>query len=81
METVGINDRQSFIQFLHELHNNFLQDGGQWENKTLDQFLGALAAYAEDIQGYYDNTMPSVDADIPGWKVFADMLMGASIYE
>ncbi|PZR23722.1 MAG: hypothetical protein DI535_23500 [Citrobacter freundii] len=81
METSGINDRQSFIQFLHELRNNFLQDGERWENKTLDQFLEALAAYAEDIQGYYDNMMPSVNADVPSWRVFADMLMGASMYE
>ena len=81
MDTSTIHDRQSFIRFVQELRNNFLQDGEQWENKTLDQFLEALAAYAEDIQGYYDNMTPSVNADIPGWKVFADMLMGASMYE
>lgn len=81
METSRINDRQSFIQFLHEFRNNFLQDGEQWENKTLDQFLEALAAYAEDIPGYYHSMSPSVNAEIPGWRVFADMLKGARVYE
>jgi hypothetical protein len=81
MEPSGVNDRQSFIHFLHEFRNNYLLDREQWENKTLDQFLEALASYAEDIQGYYDNVMPSMNADIPSWRVFADMMMGASMYE
>ena len=29
---------------------------GEKENKTLPDFLEALAVYTEDIQGYYDNT-------------------------
>jgi hypothetical protein len=41
----------------------------------------ALSAYAEDIQGYYDNMQPGIDADIPSWQTFADVIRGAKIYE
>ncbi|WP_431217459.1 DUF7660 family protein [Puia sp. P3] len=44
-------------------------------------FLEAMVRYTEDIQEYYDNTNQEVDADIPSWKVFADIFLGARIYE
>jgi hypothetical protein len=40
-----------------------------------------MIRYSEDILGYYDNTNQKVDADTPSWKVFADILLGAKIYE
>jgi hypothetical protein len=40
-----------------------------------------MMAYSQDIQGYYKNSNQNVDADIPSWKVFADILLGAKIYE
>ncbi|MCP3933089.1 MAG: hypothetical protein GY705_28800 [Bacteroidetes bacterium] len=51
------------------------------ENKTIDDFLEAIARYTDDIQGYYDNTGQNVDANKPDWKIFIDILKGASIYE
>ncbi len=80
METSGIDDRQSFIS-LARIAQQFSSGWRAMGDKTLDQFLEALAAYAQDIQGYYDNMMPSVNADVPNWRVFADLLMGASMYE
>jgi hypothetical protein len=40
-----------------------------------------MARYSEDIQGYYDNTNQNIDANTPSWKLFADILLGAKIYE
>jgi hypothetical protein len=76
-----VNDRQSFIAFVELLRLDFLSNHDKWENKTIDDFLGAFARYTEDIQGYYDNTNQNINADTPNWKVFADALVGASIYE
>lgn len=81
MNTNNIADRQSFIRFVRELQQDFQQNGQHWENQNLDHFLEALAGYAEDIQEYYDNTNLGINADLPTWRVFADMLKGASIYE
>jgi len=74
-------DRQSFIKFLSLLHDNYQLNKAEWENIDLDSFLEAMIRYSEDIRGYYDNTNQKVDADTPSWKVFADILLGAKIYE
>ena len=74
-------DRQSFIKFLSLLHNSYQRNKADWENVDLDSFLEAMARYAQDIQGYYDNTNQKVDANTPSWKIFADILLGAKIYE
>lgn len=76
-----VTDRQSFIKFLELLHTDFLDNPEDWENRTLPDFLEALRAYTEDIQGYYDNTKQNVDANKPDWSTFADIFRGARIYE
>jgi hypothetical protein len=76
-----VTDRQSFISFLDLLRQDFLQNPDNWENKTLDTFLEALGAYANDIQGYYGNTGQEVNADEPSWQTFADIFKGATMYE
>jgi len=76
-----VTDRQSFIKFLDLLHQDLLQQPENWENKTLPDFLEALVAYTEDIQGYYDNTDANVDAEEAAWSTFADIFKGAKIYE
>ena len=78
---INVVDRQTFIQFLSLLHEDYLSNQTDWENMTLESFLEAMVAYAKDIQGYYDNTKQLTDANIPTWKVFADILKGAKIYE
>lgn len=74
-------DRQTFIKFLDLLRQDYLSNPDSWENKTLPDFLEALSSYAEDIQGYYDNMKPEVNADQPNWQTFADIFKGATIYE
>ncbi len=43
--------------------------------------MGALAAYAQDIEGYYSNYKIPNDAETPSWRMFAEMLCGARVYE
>jgi hypothetical protein len=76
-----VTDRQTFIKFINLLRQDLMDNPESWENKKLDDFLEALSAYAEDIQGYYDNTKHNVNADEPNWQTFADIFKGASIYE
>ena len=74
-----ITDKKSFVEFLKLLREDFLT--GKWENDNLADYLESMIAYTEDIQGYYDNTQQSIKANEATWKVFADILIGASIYE
>ncbi len=81
LDDFTVTDRQTFVKFLHMLRKDLSDNPEQWENKTLDDFLEAMSAYADDIQGYYDNMKLNVNADTPEWSTFADILVGASIYE
>lgn len=76
-----VTNRQSFIEFIDLLRKDFVDNPENWENKKLDDFLEALSSYANDIQGYYDNTKQNVNADEPNWQTFADIFKGATIYE
>lgn len=76
-----VTDRQTFVKFIELLREDFLQNSESWENKTLPDFLESLSSYAEDIQGYYNNTNQNINADKPDWKTFSDIFKGARIYE
>lgn len=76
-----VTDRQTFVQFLDLLREDYFNNPDRWENKTLPDFLEALSAYGEDIQGYYNNMKQDINADKPSWQTFADIFKGAAIYE
>ena len=73
--------RNQFIEFLEEFRADLKQNKSDWENKTLEDFLEAMQAYTQDVQGYYDNMKMKVNADEPTWQNFKTILKGASIYE
>lgn len=73
--------RKDFIEAVEILRTDYNKNPENWENITIDDFLNAIARYTDDIQGYYDNTGQNIDANIPNWKIFADIMKGASIYE
>lgn len=35
----------------------------------------------QDIQGFYENTSQNINVDVPGWKVFVNLLKGVTVYE
>ncbi len=76
-----VTDKDSFIDFLNKFREDFKQNPTNWENIDLSDFLEAMSRYTEDIQGYYDNTKQPTDSEQPSWKLFADILKGASVYE
>ena len=76
-----IANRKDFVEFLKLLHKYYTSKPEDWENNTLESFLGALSAYSENITGYYKNTKQERNSDIADWQVFADILKGAIIYE
>ena len=81
LDNFKVTDRQTFIKFIDLLYKDFMDNPERWENKTLPDFLEALSAYADDLQGYYDNMKLNVDADKPDWQTFADIFKGAKVYE
>ncbi|MDW3196004.1 MAG: hypothetical protein R8G66_26775 [Cytophagales bacterium] len=75
--TENIQSKSDFIEFL----KHFRINTEDWENCNLDDFLEALQAYAEDLNGYYTNLDFKRTPDEASWRVLAQLLKGASIYE
>lgn len=81
MRPEEVTDRDSFIRYLQHLQKNIRNNEFQLENNTTIGFLEAMERYTGDIQRYYDNTQLPLNADAPSWRVFADIITGATVYE
>lgn len=81
VEEIGkLRDKQDFIVFLQILIKNLKENPDEWENRTLESFLGAIADWVEDMEGYYlNNNLPIPDRI--DWKFFANILAAARVYE
>ena len=79
--TNTVKDRQTFSNFIDTLRQDLKTNPSTWTNKNLDDFLEAMNRYTQDIDGYYKNTNQNINADTPSWRVFANILMGAKVYE
>lgn len=73
--------RIEFIEFLKEFKKDLKLNSSNWENKTLEDFLEAMTAYTEDIQGYYDTMKLNIDSNKATWENFKTILQGAAVYE
>lgn len=76
----GIKTREDLARFVNELCKEYTEAPNSWENDTLQLFLAALAAWIEDMDGYYINQSQPVPAT-PEWKTLAQMLAAARYYE
>jgi hypothetical protein len=81
LEDFKVTDRNTFVKFIGLLRYDLLNNPEGWENQSLPDFLESFSAYAQDIQGYYNNTNQNINADKPDWSTFADIFKGAKIYE
>lgn len=77
----AVRSHADFVRFLRRVSRDFEGTGQQeWENRTLSDFLEALARYADDYPQTYVNegkTFP----DPPTWESVARLISGATGYE
>jgi hypothetical protein len=76
----AVKSKEDFIRFVEALIKDLNDNPDDWENKTLETYLDALASWTESMENYYINTGQPVPKRI-NWKVFADILMAATMYE
>ncbi len=76
----SISSRADFVSFVQQLSREFQADAPSWENRDLGSYLAALAAWVEDMDGYYINRGLPVP-EKPDWQNVADMLKAATLYE
>lgn len=75
-----INSREDFVSFVELLFSNLKNNPEEWENKTLPDYLESMASWTEDMDGYYQNMGLPMPENI-NWKVFANILIAAKMYE
>lgn len=75
-----IRSREDLVEFVKALVTDLRDNPSSWENPTLEQFLEALGTWIADMDGYYLSRGMDVPHQ-PDWKVVADMLMAAKVYE
>ena len=76
----SIQSREDFVAFVKALTKDLRDNPQTWENRTLEQFIEAIAAWVEDLDGYYINQGKPVPKQ-PDWRVVSDILMAAKMYE
>lgn len=60
-----------------------IKSGRPIENNTVESYLDAVASWVEDMDGYYENMgiANEVRLDTMNWRVLADILIAATMYE
>ncbi len=76
-----ISTRDDFIRFLNLLIEDYEKNNEEWENNNLSLYLKALANYTNSIDANYMHRKINEDANVATWRRFADILMGATVYE
>ena len=80
-EPCQVNTRLEFARYVDYLIRDLDANPEEWENNDLKSFLEAISRYALSVHGYYKNFGIPIDADVARWRVFADILAGARVYE
>ena len=83
MKSINIQTRQRLIALVGLLAEEVKSNPNAWENKSLGDYLDAMASWLEDMDGYYSNTRKLSEEEVSSvnWRVFADALMAARMYE
>jgi hypothetical protein len=76
----GVRTKADLVAHLQALRRDLETNPERWENTTLDRYLGALASWLEDADGYYLNRGETPPTS-PSWKTIAEMLNAAGVYE
>jgi hypothetical protein len=79
-QVAEIQTRADLVAFVQALRADLHAEPKKWENATLESFLGALASWTEDMDGYYENLDREVPKT-PTWRTFGEMLAAARVYE
>jgi hypothetical protein len=79
-ELQTIEGKEDLVTFVRALASSLAQAPQEWENTDLRSYLDALAAWIDDMEGYYCQAGEPLPEQ-PTWSTIAEMLKAASVYE
>ena len=74
----NVTDKDSFVQFLHLLARDYVTNHTEWENKSVIDFIEAMAAWSEDFPISLAN---DIDWNKVDFKTMAKILYMGKLYE
>jgi len=75
-----IHTRDDLVLFIRHLVQDLRTCPERWENTSLEAYLAAMAAWVQEMDGYYRNRGETVPQH-PTWKHLREILLAARIYE
>jgi hypothetical protein len=75
-----IQNHGDFAAFSRALLKDLKEKSEDWENRDLATYLEALGAWVEDMSGYYQANGGAIPLQ-PSWKMLAQILLAAKVYE
>lgn len=75
-----VEKREDFVNFVRMLGKDSKDKPEQWENVNIADYLEAIGAWVNDMDGYYKNNGLPVPHNID-WNFFANVLYAGKIYE
>jgi hypothetical protein len=75
-----VRSREAFIAHVRALRSDLVENRDEWENTNLGEFLEALAAWVQDMDGYFAD-LGQASAPELTWALVAQMLCAAAVYE
>lgn len=80
-EVSRVVTRRDLVEFVQRMASAAASpEAEEWENCTLPRFLDGLAAWIDDMDGYFQN-QGLESPDQPSWRLVGDMLSAATLYE
>jgi len=76
-----IQTRSDFVAFVRAIRRDLQEYPESWENLSLDRYLEALAAWTEDMDGYFLNIRGESVHEQPSWRTLGYILLAARTYE
>jgi hypothetical protein len=73
-----VSSRDDLAVFVRELAVEATR--ADWENGRLDRFLEAMSSWIGDMDGWFRNRGEPIPAS-PDWRLIAQMLSAATVYE
>ena len=76
----AVQTREDLAAFVAKLKADLDANPSEWTNADLASFLEAMAGWIQDMEGYYQNSGQRL-SELSPWKIVADVLMAARMYE
>ncbi len=73
-----IENKEQFLEFMHELSKDYKINEEEWENKTIPEYIEQMASWIEDFS---DCPANDIQWDSMDFRTFAKILYMGKIYE